>query len=218
MVLYKLVKITINPAGMAKFIIDIIVCHHGVPDSIMTDRGSLFTSKFWLSVCYFFGIKHWLSTAFHPQTDGKTEWQNSTIETYPQAFVNFEQNDWARLLLIAEFAYNHAKNASTGHTLFELNCGYHPCVSFEEDTNPRSWSKTANELLAELQKLITICQKNLHQAPELQKRAKDKGMKPKSYAPGHKVWLKNKYMKTKQNQKLEAKFFRPFRVLHLVGK
>ena len=51
---------------------------------------------------------------------------------------------------MAEFAYNNAKNASTGQTSFELNCGYHPCVFFEEDTDPRSRSKTANELLAEL--------------------------------------------------------------------
>ena len=51
---------------------------------------------------------------------------------------------------MAEFAYNNAKNTSTGHTLFKLNCGYYPCVLFEEDTNPRSRSKTADKLLAEL--------------------------------------------------------------------
>ena len=44
------------------------------------------------------------------------------MEAYLQAFVNFEQNNWARLLTMAEFAYNNAKNASTGYTPFELNC------------------------------------------------------------------------------------------------
>ena len=48
------------------------------------------------------------------------------MEAYLQTFVNFEQNDWARFLPMAEFAYNNAKNASTGHTPFELNCGFHP--------------------------------------------------------------------------------------------
>ena len=48
------------------------------------------------------------------------------MEAYLRFFVNFEQNDWARLLLIGEFAYNNAKNASTGHTPFKLNRGYHP--------------------------------------------------------------------------------------------
>ena len=45
------------------------------------------------------------------------------MEAYLQAFVNFKQNDWARLLSMAEFIYNNAKNASTGHMLFKLNCG-----------------------------------------------------------------------------------------------
>ena len=43
-------------------------------------------------------------------------------------------------------------------------------------------------------------------------------MKPQSYAPGEKVWLNSKYIKTKQNRKLEAKFFGPFQILHPVGK
>ena len=39
---------------------------------------------------------------------------------------------------MAEFAYNNTKNASTGHMFFELNCGYHPQMSYEEDVDPRS--------------------------------------------------------------------------------
>ncbi len=42
--------------------------------------------------------------------------------------------------------------------------------------------------------------------------------KSRSYAPGEKVWLNSKYIETKRNQKLENKFFGPFRVLHTVGK
>ena len=68
---------------------------------------------------------------------------------------------------MAEFVYNNAKNTSTGHTLFELNCGYHLCVSFEENTDPRSHSKTADELLAELRELMTVCRKNLYHAQKL---------------------------------------------------
>ena len=132
--------------------------------------------------------------------------------------MNFKQNDWAGLLPMAEFAYNNAKNSSSGHTPFELNCGYHLCVSFEEDINPCSPSKSANKLLAELRDPITVCQKNLHHAQELQNRAQDKGVKPRSYVPSDKVWLNNKYIKTKCNRKLQAKFFGPFRVLHLVKK
>ena len=150
MVYYEPVKVTINTPSLAEVIINVVVRHHGLLDSIVTDRGSLFTSKFWSSLCYFLGIKRRLSTAFHPQTDGQTERQNSTMEAYLRAFVNFEQNDWAQLFPMAEFAYNNAKNASTGHTFFELNCKYHPHISYKEDLDPRSKSKTTEKLSFEL--------------------------------------------------------------------
>ena len=218
MVHYEPVKVTIDAPGLAEVILDVVVRHHGLPDSIVSDRGSLFTSKFWSSLCYFLGIKRRLFTAFHLQTDGQTERQISTMEAYLRAFVNFEQNDWARLLPMAEFAYNNAKNASSGHTPFKLNCGYHPRMSYKEDVDPRSKSKSADELSAELRELMIVCRENLHHAQELQKRAHDKGVKPRSYAPDDKVWLNTKYIKTKRNRKLEAKFFGPFRVLHPVSK
>ena len=47
------------------------------------------------------------------------------MKAYLGAFVNGKENNWAHLLSIVEFAYNNAQNASTGHMLFELNCGYH---------------------------------------------------------------------------------------------
>ena len=218
MVYYKPVQITLNAPRLAEIIIDVVVRHHGLPDSIVTNWGSLFTSKFLSLLCYFLGIKRRLFTVFHPQTDGQIEWQNSTMEAYPQTFVKFKQNDWAKLLPMAKFAYNNAKNSSTGHTPFELNCGYHPCVSFEENTNPYFQSKSADELSAELQDLMMVCQKNLHHAQELQKQAHNKDVKPRSYALGDKIWLNNKYIKTKHNRKLLAKFFGPFRVWHLVEK
>ena len=119
---------------------------------------------------------------------------------------------------MAEFAYNNSKNANTGHTSFELNCGYHLRMSYEEEVDPRYQSKSVDKLLEELRKLMIVCQENLHHTLELQERAYNKGVKPQSYAPGKKVWLNSKYIKTKRNQKLELKFFGPFRVLHPVGK
>ena len=93
MVHYELVKVTIDAPGLAKVILDVVVCHHGLSDSIVTNRGLLFNSKFWSLLCYFLGIKQRLTTALYPHTDGQIEWQNSTMEAYLWAFVNFEQND-----------------------------------------------------------------------------------------------------------------------------
>ncbi len=199
-------------------IIDVVVHHYGVPESIVTDRGSLFISKFWFSLCYFLEIKKKLSTAFQPQTDGQTERQNSTMKAYLRAFVNWEQDNWAKLLPMVEFAYNNAKNTSIGHTSFGLNFVYHPRVSFKKDVNSRSRSRSASELVEELRELMEVGCQNLLYAQELQKKAHDKGVKSRSYAPGEKVWLNSKYIKMKRNKKLESKFFKPFRVLYIVEK
>ncbi len=119
---------------------------------------------------------------------------------------------------MAEFAYNNAKNASTGHTLFELNCGFHPRALYEKDVDPRSQSKATNKLATELRNLMTVCKDKLQHAQELQMRYHKKHAKPRSYVTGEKVWLNSYYIKTKRNCKLEAKFFGPFRSLHPVGK
>ena len=102
-----------------------------------------------------------LFIAFNSQTNGQTKRLNSTIEAYLRAFINWEQDDWAKLLPMAEFTYNNIKNTSIGHTLFELNCGYYPRVSFEEDVDPRSRSCSANKLAEELKKLMEVYCRNL---------------------------------------------------------
>ena len=58
---------------------------------------------------------------------------------------------------MAVFAYNNAKNASTGYMPFELNCGYHHRVSYKEDLDPRSKARNAEELSSELRELIIVC-------------------------------------------------------------
>ncbi len=87
------VKVTIDILGLAEVIIDVIVRHHGVLESIVTDQGLLFTSKFWYLLCYFLEIKKKLSTAFHPQMENQTERQKSMMEAYLRVFVNWEQDD-----------------------------------------------------------------------------------------------------------------------------
>lgn len=119
MIYYELVKIIIDALGLAKIILDVVVRYHGLPNSIVSNRGSVFTSKFWLSLCYFLAI-----TYFH--TNAQIERQNSTIEAYLQIFVNYKQDNAIELLPIAKFAYDNTKNASTGCISFELNCGFYP--------------------------------------------------------------------------------------------
>ena len=65
---------------------------------------------------------------------------------------------------MAEFAYNNAKNASTGHIHFELNYGFYLRVFFEDNVNSRFRSCLADELAKELRELMNICQQNLFHA------------------------------------------------------
>ena len=90
MVHYKPVKVTINASGIAKVILDMVIWHNGLSNSIISDQEVTFTSKFWFSLCYFLGIKQWLSIAFHLQTDRQTKRQNSTVEDDFCAFMNWE--------------------------------------------------------------------------------------------------------------------------------
>ena len=54
---------------------------------------------------------------------------------------------------MTKFVYNNAKNTSSGQTLFKLNCGYYPQMSYKKDVKPHSKSKSINELLIELKEL-----------------------------------------------------------------
>ena len=93
---YFPVRKTIRAVDMAQLFHDRIVYAFGTPASIITDRGSIFTSQFWSSLCFYMKARRRLSTAFHPQTDGQTERQNQTLEHYLRCYINYRQDDWVK--------------------------------------------------------------------------------------------------------------------------
>ena len=99
---------------------------HGLPTHLISDRGSQFTSRFWQALHSSLGTQVHLSSAYHPQTDGQTEHTNATLEQYLCCYTCYQQDNWATLLPLAEFAYNNAVHTSTEQTPFEANYGYHP--------------------------------------------------------------------------------------------
>lgn len=104
---------------------------HGLPNTIVSDRGTQFVSHFWLALCDILGVKATLSTAFHPETDGQTERTNAIIETYWRGFVNYLQDDWVLWTPSAEFSYNNHVSESTSMTPFFANTGQHPRMGIE---------------------------------------------------------------------------------------
>ncbi|UTT88941.1 hypothetical protein NDA17_004338 [Ustilago hordei] len=98
----------------------------GYPDHMVSDRGRQFISGAWKAFAEQMGVKHSLSTAYHPQTDGQTERVNQVIEQYLRMYCNYEQNDWANLLDTAAFVYNNMVHNSIGVSPFFACYGWNP--------------------------------------------------------------------------------------------
>ena len=71
---------TATAPDFTRLYLDNFVRLHGLLDSIVSDHGAIFTSKFWKSLAQMMGIKQRLSTEFHPQKEGQTERMNQTVE------------------------------------------------------------------------------------------------------------------------------------------
>jgi hypothetical protein len=153
MAIHLLCHKDVDSPELAKMFFGEVICKHGVPSNIFTDRGSQFTSRFSNRVCSHLSIDHRLSTSFYPQTDGHTKRQNQTMEQYPRAFATYAQDNWVDLLPLAEFAYNNSVHVTTRLTPFFANYGYHPEMHFKPPL-PDAWfrsEKAADERLGRLQ-------------------------------------------------------------------
>ncbi|GJY59499.1 putative reverse transcriptase domain-containing protein [Tanacetum coccineum] len=96
-----------------------IVCRHGVPISIISDRDSHFTSRFWRSLQKALGTNLDMSTAYHPQTDGQSERTIQTLKDMLCACVINFGSSWDRHLPLGEFSYNNSYHASIKDAPFE---------------------------------------------------------------------------------------------------
>jgi hypothetical protein len=94
--------------------------NHGLPENIVSDRDSKFTSTFWKTLMDLCGIKLKMSTSRHPQTDRSSEIMNRMIENYLRCYCCYRQNDWDELLSYAEFAYNSAVSEELGMSHLKL--------------------------------------------------------------------------------------------------
>jgi transposase InsO family protein len=185
---------------------------HGLPDDIVSDRDTAFTSKFWKEVMTFLGVTQRMSTAFHPQTDGQTERVNQVLEAYLREYCNYEQNDWSELLPLAEFAYNNSFSTATGLSPFYANYGFHPRTNWPTDEQPRN---PGSELYAHwLQAVHEQAKARLEATRERMAKYwnQDKREGP-SFAIGDYVMLNGRHIKTKRaSKKLDVKLHGPFRI------
>jgi transposase InsO family protein len=104
---FLLVYTTHKAEKYAEIYIDQIVCLHGIPRTIVSDRGALFVAHFWEQLQKSLGTTVIRSSAYHPQTNGQTEKVNQILEVMLRACVLHYGKDWDKCLSLAEFSYNN---------------------------------------------------------------------------------------------------------------
>ena len=117
---------TVTTRGVVWLILKEVMRLHGIPESIVSDRDTKFTSIFWKESHRLMGSKLLMSTVFHPQMDGATERVNRSIAQILRTVVSNDQRDWSDKCPMVEFAINSSVNATTGYAPFKLNYGYMP--------------------------------------------------------------------------------------------
>ena len=112
-----------DSAVMARVLVERIMCRHGAPQVILSDRGRPFMSALAKEVYRLLRVKKVSTAAYRPQTNGLVERFNRTLASMLSMYVNSKHKDWDRYLPYVTFAYNTAVHASTKETPFFLLYG-----------------------------------------------------------------------------------------------
>ena len=122
-------KITVE--RLARMFRDNVWKLHGLPESMISDRGLQFVAGLTRELNKMLGIETKLSTAYHLETDGQTERTNQELEQYLRMYVNHRQNNWAEWLAMVEFAFNNKVHTATKTLLFQVNYGRELRMDFD---------------------------------------------------------------------------------------
>jgi hypothetical protein len=158
-----------------------------------------------------------MSTAYHPETDGQTERVNSILEQYLRAYCNYQQDNWAELLPMAEFAYNNTISSTTGKTPFWANYGYHPRYEIIAKEAPPI--EELADYTERLQNLDKHLKSEMTYAQAVQAEQADKHRSaPPEFRVGDEVWLLRKHISTNRpSSKLDFKKLGRFKILKKIS-
>ncbi|GKF36558.1 putative reverse transcriptase domain-containing protein, partial [Tanacetum coccineum] len=157
---------------LARLYLNEIVARHGVPISIISDRDSQFTSRFWQSMQEAFGTRLDMSTAYHPQTDGQSERTIQTLEDMLRACVLDFGGSWDVHLPLVEFLYNNSYHSSVSR------CAPFEALYGRKCRSPIMWAKVREGQLIgpELE------QETIENISQIKDRLKAERDRQKSYA------------------------------------
>ncbi|GKA17778.1 putative reverse transcriptase domain-containing protein [Tanacetum coccineum] len=198
---------------LARIYLKEVVTRHGIPVSIICDRDPRFASNFWRSFQNALGTNFDMSTAYHPQTDRKSERTIQTLKDMLRACVNH--------LSLVEFSYNNSYHASIKAAPFEALYG-RKCRS------PVCWTEVGEaqilspELIQETTEKIIQIKQRMQAARDRQKSYADLKRKPMEFQVGDKVMLKvspwKGVVRFGKRGKLNPRYVGPFKVLEKVGE
>jgi hypothetical protein len=140
--------------------LDRIVCLHGVPKIIISDRSTQLIARFWEHLQETLGTKLIRSSTYHPQTDGQIKRVNQILEDMLRACVIHYDKNWDKWLSLAEFSYNNSYQASLKMAPFEELYG-------RRCWTPLTWSQTGEckifgpDLVVQAEEKVKVIQENL---------------------------------------------------------
>jgi transposase InsO family protein len=157
---FILVKTMYMGAKLAELYIARIVCLHGVPKKIVSDRGTQFTSRFWEKLHEAMDTKLNFSSVYHPQTNHQTETVNQILEDMLRACALNDSKSWDKCLPYAEFSYNNSYQKSLKMLPFEVLYGCKcrtPLFCIEPGEN----RVFGPEILQEAERQVQVVRENL---------------------------------------------------------
>jgi Integrase zinc binding domain/Integrase core domain len=157
-----------------KFIYEEIICRHGCPQKILTDRGTHFKNQLVENLMKEFEIQHLLSTPYHPQTNGLVERFNRTL-CESLAKLSKQKNDWDQYISPTLFAYRTSKQSTTKMTPFMLTYGREARLSMDPLTENREQESDImyDRLKIIIDHLPEICETTRQQIQIQQQKQKD---------------------------------------------
>jgi hypothetical protein len=203
---------------------DNVVKLHGVPHTIVSDHDKVFTASFWQELFNLLGTKLLMSSAYHPQTDGKTERINQCLEMFLRCAVHDSPTKWHKWLSSAELWYNSSCHSALKCSPFKSLYGvdHNPGTLPAPPTNSEDDPYEAVVLLQDRQLLLATLKENLHRAQQKMKSFADKNRSPRQFQLGDSVFLKlqpyaQSSVANRPFPKLAFKYFGPYKILEKIG-
>ncbi|WVZ97043.1 LOW QUALITY PROTEIN: hypothetical protein U9M48_042608 [Paspalum notatum var. saurae] len=194
-----------------------IVALHGVPKTIVSDRGPQFIARFWEQLHTALGTTLIHSYAYHPQTSGQVERVNQVLEDMLHTCALTYGDNWEACLHLAEFTYNNKKFANGSfEALYGRRC-----------RTPLNWSKPGErvifgpELVTTAEEQVRFIQAKLKTAQTRQQSYADKRRRPLTFEVGNSVYLKVSPTKGVHRfgvtGKLAPRYIGPFPIIEKCG-